>query len=289
MNLIFSFNFDFNIIALQTIWSIAISMIILGLMIWLPFQVILATGLLIVLGHNLLDFYEARNPSPGWWYDLLHRVGFHNLWDNHNLLILYPFLSWAGLMMMGYCFGHLFIKFEGKQRKKILIGLGLGLIVLFVILRFINLYGNPFKWSVQENDLATFFSFMNVQKYPPSLLFMCATIGPALILLAFMQNIKNGFTRFVTVYGRVPFLYYILHFLLIHILSSIFYFARGHSRAEGVADRPGFIPNFIDPTEGYSLAVVYLLWIGIVLALYPVCKWFSDYKRKHKKWWLSYL
>ena len=131
---------------------------------------------------------------------------------------------------------------------------------------------------------------MNVQKYPPSLLYMCATVGIGILFLALVGNVKNGLTRFITVYGRVPFFYYILHFLLIHTISSILFLSRGHSFADGLAPRGGFVPNFIVPGEGYSLFVVYIIWICVVLALYPACKWFSDYKLKHRdRWWLSYL
>ena len=290
MNFAFTFDIHFEVIALQTIWAIGISMIILGLMIWLPFTAILIIGSVIVLGHNALDFLEkGRTASPGWWYDLIHHFGLYPLWANHNLMILYPFLSWAGLMMLGYCFGKLYTKFEGRARKKMLIGLGLGLLVLFAIVRATNLYGDPDPWSNQKNSLYSFFSFMKVHKYPPSLLYMCATIGPALIFLALTENSRNGLTRFITVYGRVPFFYYILHFFLLHLLSSIFFLLRGHSFAEGLKDTPGFLPKFVAPTEGYSLFIVYVIWLAVVISLYPLCKWFSDYKQRHKDWWLSYL
>ncbi len=292
MNFAFSFDVHYSIIALQTIWSIGISMIILGLMVWLPFYVILTTGLLIVLGHNLLDFYEAGlKSSPGWWYDLIHRPGFYPLGGGRSLLILYPFLSWAGLMMLGYCFGKLFLKYEGLQRRKMLLWLGLGILVFFVAARFIDEYGDAAKWSTQKDSVFTFLSFMNLTKYPPSLLYMCATIGIGILFLAFFANARNGLTRFITVYGRVPFLYYVLHFFLIHLVSSVFYLLRGHSVAEGLEIKQGgFLPQFAAADEGYSLFWVYIIWICVVLSLYPVCKWFSNYKLKHKeKWWLSYL
>ncbi len=292
MNFAFSFDIHYSLIALQTIWAIGISMIILGIVIWLPFTAILIAGTGIVLGHNMLDFYEAGLKSrPGLLYSLLHVPGPFHLWPGHTLLVLYPFLAWSGLMMLGYCFGRLFLSVEGQQRKKMLISLGLGMIFFFAILRYTNVYGNPFKWGTQKNGVYTFLDFMNVQKYPPSLLFICATIGPALLFLAFTENIKNGLTRFITVYGRVPFFYYILHFYLIHLISSLLYLSRGHSFAEGIhTNTTGFFqPNFLVPGEGYSLAAVYGLWLFVVLSLYPLCKWFSQYKQKHKNWWLSYL
>ena len=292
MSFAFTFDIHYGLVAFQTIWSIAISMIILGLMIWLPFPVILAAGTLIVLGHNSLDYYEANFKSqPGWVYSLVHIPGFYKLWDGHNLLILYPFLSWSGLMMLGYCFGKLFLSMEWKKRRKMLLCLGISTILLFAIVRAFNAYGDPLHWSTQKNALYTFLSFMNVQKYPPSLMYTCATIGPAIIFLALAGNVKNGLTKFVTVYGRVPFFYYILHFYWIHVLCMVFFFTRGHSFAEGIHHNvQGFLPNFIIPGEGYSLWVVYAVWLFVVVSLYPLCKWFSEYKLKHReKSWLSYL
>ncbi|HYC39743.1 MAG TPA: heparan-alpha-glucosaminide N-acetyltransferase domain-containing protein [Chitinophagaceae bacterium] len=300
INFAFSFDLRYSIIGLQTIWAIGISMIILGLVIWLPFTAILAVGTLIVVGHNMLDFYEATLPGPqtdpGWLYSLLHRPYFYELWDGHRLFILYPFLPWAGLMMLGYCFGKLFLSYEGSRRKKMLLITGGCLILLFVMLRFTTRagssfhYGDPLFWSEQKNLLYSIFSFMNVQKYPPSLLFMCATIGIGLIILAFSGRISGAFARFVIVFGRVPFFYYVLHFFLIHLLTAVFFLSRGHSLAEGLNPPDPMFPKFILPGEGYDLWVVYLVWAGIVLLLYPLCRQFSQYKSRNRdKKWLSYL
>jgi uncharacterized membrane protein len=289
VNFAFGFDFHFSLFGLQVIWAIGISMIILGFLIWLPYTAIFIIGLIIVFGHNLLDYYEAGlTQQPAWWYSLLHIQGIYKISETRSLLIFYPFLPWSGLMMLGYCFGKLFLKFEGNKRKKMLILLGCTVLLFFVVLRYTNTYGDPVKWSTQKNDLYTFLSFMKVQKYPPSLLYMCATVGIALLFLAFAGNANNRLSRFITVYGRVPFLYYVLHFYLIHFISMIFFFARGHSAAEGIYYGKE-LPNFIIAGEGVSLGYVYLIWICIVLALYPVCKWFSEYKRTHKDWWLSYL
>lgn len=288
----FSFGFDpaFHLVALQVIWAIGISMFFLGLLIWLPFPVLLIAGLAIVAGHNILDGYEAKMTSPpDWWYQLLHQPGGVPLSKSYLLLVLYPFLAWTGLMILGYCFGKQFLQFEGSARRKMLVWLGVGLLLLFAILRYTNKYGNPFPWSEQKNGLYTFFSFMNVQKYPPSLLYICATIGISMLLLALLSNFRNRLTDFITVYGRVPFFYYILHFYLIHIVSTIFYFARGHSFAEGTKPGPGFLPFFIAPGEGVRLPWVYLIWILIVISLYPLCRWYSRYKKTHDHWWLSYI
>jgi len=284
-------NIYFSVFIIQTLWAIGISMAILGVMIWLPFYAILITGLVIVLGHNTLDFAEANHqgPFPLWW-ELLHRQGEYSLWEGHRLFIFYPFLSWSGLMMLGYCCGKIFTAYETPQRNKILVATGLGLLVFFAALRFTNAYGDPLHWSGQKNALFTFLSFMNVQKYPPSLLYMCATIGPALIFLGLVKNTSGRLSKILIVYGRVPMFYYIIHFYVLSIISISLYLSRGHTVAEGLKGVPGMPWRFVAPGEGYSLAIAYLIWISVVIALYPLCKWYDKYKSSHpEKKWLSYL
>jgi len=288
VNLLLTFDINFSFIALEVIWAIGISMVILGLMTWLPFEIILVVGLLIVLGHNALDFYEKKQTTPfSATYDLIHRQGFHPLWGR-QLLILYPFLPWAGLMMLGYCLGKVLRNNDAAWRKRSLIITGMTTIALFIILRYINVYGDPAPWSPQPTVFYSFLSFINSSKYPPSLFFMCMTIGPALLLMAWWDNIQNGFTTIVSVYGRVPFFYFLAHLFVIHLFSAVTYFMRGHSLAEGV--NPTAFIKFIEPGEGFQLRYVYLLWLAIVIALYPLCKWYDQYKTNHKeKKWLSYL
>lgn len=289
VNLLLTFDIDFSFIALEVIWAIGISMVILGLMIWLPFEIILAVGLLIVLGHNTLDFYEKDQTTPfSATYDLIHRRGAHSLWGKHQLLILYPFLPWTGLMMLGYCLGKVLRNNDAAYRKRFLIIAGISTIALFIILRLINVYGDPAPWSPQPNGFYTFLSFINSTKYPPSLFFMCMTIGPALLLMAWWDNIQNGFTKIVSVYGRVPFFYFLVHLFVIHLFSAVTYFMRGHSFAEGT--NPTAFIKFIQPGEGFHLRYVYLVWLAVVISLYPVCKWYDRYKTNHKeRKWLSYL
>jgi uncharacterized membrane protein len=288
VNLLLTFDINFSFIALEVIWAIGISMVILGLMTWLPFEIILAVGSLIVLGHNTLDFYEKDQTTPfSANIYLIHRQGFHPLWGR-QLLILYPFLPWTGLMMLGYCLGKVLRNNDAAWRKRSLIIAGTSAIALFIILRFINVYGDPAPWSPQPNGFYTFLSFINSSKYPPSLFFMCMTIGPALLLMAWWDEIQNGFTKIVSVYGRVPFFYFLTHLFVIHLFSAVTYFIRGHSFSEGV--NPTAFIKFIQPGEGVQLRYVYLVWLAIVIALYPLCKWYDGYKTNHKeKKWLSYL
>jgi len=289
-----TFNPNYNFIILQVIWAIGISMVILALMIRLPFSVIFFTGLLIVLGHNLLDVPEsAVGFKAGFWWDLLHHgfFSFYPLSQNHTLLILYPFVPWCGLMMLGYCTGVFFSeKYSSAQRRKILSSIGISLIIVFIIVRLINGYGNPEPWSTQKNKLLNVLSFINVHKYPPSLMYMCMTIGPAFLLLSFFETIQNGFTRKINIYGRVAFFYYVVHIYLIHTVSLIFFIAKGHTMRQGT-DISGGIPfYFLSAKDGYSLLVVYIIWISVIIALFPLCNWYNTYKTNHReKWWLSYL
>jgi uncharacterized membrane protein len=290
-NLIFSFDITFSAIALEVIWAIGISMVILGLAIWLPFEIILTLGLLIVFGHNALDYYERKQATPfGFGYDLIHRAGFHQLSEKHRLLILYPFLPWTGLMMLGYCLGKILRNKNEMYRKKFLVITGLSTIAVFIVLRLVNVYGDPARWSAQANNFYTFLSFINTTKYPPSLFFISMTIGPGLLLLAWWDTIQNAFTRIVSVYGRVPLFYFLTHFFLIHLLSAAAFFIRGHSFAEDAADLSTPFIKFIKAGEGVPLRYVYVIWLSIVIILYPVCKWYDNYKTNHKeKKWLSYL
>jgi uncharacterized membrane protein len=291
INFAFSFDPSYGFVGLQTIWSIGISMIVMAAVIWLPFPLILALGLLIILGHNSLDFYEAKHKGNyDFIYSILHHPQGFPVGENHVLFVMYPFLSWAGLMIMGYCFGKLFLLYEGAARRKMLWWLGFGISAFFIVLRVADMYGDPGRWQRQRSFLLTFFDFIDVQKYPPSLLYMCATIGPAILFLAATDGVVNRLSKFITVYGKVPFFYYVLHFFLIHILSGIFFLASGNTMGDAVKAAVEFqLPLFILPGKGYDLWVVYIVWLAVIFMLYPVCNWFSKYKQTHKQWWLSYL
>jgi uncharacterized membrane protein len=289
-----TYNPHYNLIIFQVIWAIGISMVLLGLLIRLPFNFILIIGLIIVFGHNLLDIPEsAAGFKAGFWWDLLHHGFFarYPLSQNHVLVILYPFAPWTGLMILGYCTGVFFSsKYSVQKRRKILNSIGICLILLFILVRFINLYGNPEPWSIQKNALFTILSFINVHKYPPSLLYMLMTIGPAFLLLALFEKIQNRFRGAMRIYGRVAFFYYVIHLYLIHFISAVFFFAKGHTFLEGTQLDGGLPFYFLAAKDNYSLLTVYVIWVCVVIVLYPLCKWYDAYKTNHReKWWLSYL
>ncbi len=293
ITLALTFNPLYSVFILQVIWVIGISMVLMSALIYLPFRFILILGVLVVFGHNLLDIPEAvKDFKPGLVWSLLHRSSGFPFWG-HYLYILYPFLPWTGLMLVGYCAGLFFTpQFTPAQRRKVLIWTGTCLMLSFFALRLINLYGDPVPWSWQKESWRTLFSFFNVNKYPPSLLYLCIMIGPALLALAFLEPLQNGFTRIVRVYGRTAFFYYIVHFYVIHFTSMLCFFGRGHDFQEAIdyTTKNNFPFLFAIPGEGFSLGVTYLIWVVIVVGLYPICKRYDRYKTNNpQKWWLSYL
>lgn len=289
-----TFNPLFNVIILQVIWAIGVSMILLGLLVRLPFWLIFSIGFVIVFGHNLLDNHEiSKGLQGGFLPDLLYfsKFSIHFLTESqsHLIIIVYAFLPWTGVMLLGYCFGKLYEQgVDPVWRRKTLLLLGGGLVLFFIVLRWINIYGDPVPWSEQpRGSFFTFLSFINLNKYPPSLGFFCMTLGPAMIMLALLENVRGKVVDFFKVFGRVPMFYYILHFYFIHILVVIVFFLSGYTSSEIVTPQNPF--HFRPPDFGFNLWGVYAVWLVVVLVLYPLCKKYDRYKSTHKKWWLSYL
>lgn len=288
MNFAFSFDYHYYFIFLQVIWAIGISMVILALLIWLPFPVLFGIGLIIFFGHNLIDYAEAAEGRVGLFWSLLHRPNFTGLGSGRTLAVLYPFLPWTGIMLLGYSLGKWYEQsVDPVVRRKRLVTLGLGLIALFFILRSINEYGDPTPRDPNLTGIQAFFSYMNVQKYPPSLMFSSIIFGIGMLLLAGLELVRNKFTDILNIFGRVPFFYYVLHFYLIHLLTIIGFFAAGYGAAD--IRNPNIPFNFRPPAFGYPLWAVYLIWLGVLIVLYPLCKWYNNYKSRHNHWWLSYI
>jgi uncharacterized membrane protein len=205
LNFAWFFNIHFSLIALTVIWALAIGMISLALFIHLPFKAILVLGILLVAGHNILDpIHVAGEGADAIGWSLLHEQGGFQF-PLTFVFVGYPIIPWIGVMLLGYCFGSLYQpSYDALTRKKILLSIGGGAIVLFVLLRLLNIYGDPHPWSVQKDPLFTFLSFINVTKYPPSLLYVLITLGPALIFLAISEKYKGKLTQALVSLGRVP-------------------------------------------------------------------------------------
>ena len=282
---------DFNsiMIFLQVIWAIGLSMVVLSVLQFLPYKILILLGLIIVFGHNLLDPVLIETPfwkSALW--SIIHQR--HDYLINEHLffVVQYPFLPWLGLMILGYSIGKLYLpEIEPSYRKKILRVIGIAAIIIFILLRWINQYGDMHPWNTQRTTVFTLLDFVNTTKYPPSLLYILMTIGPALILLSVVENFSGKLSGIIVVFGKVPFFYYVLHVFLIHSIAWMVFFATGHGwkDLDFVHFRDGSLPY----GSGHPLWLVYAAWVAIIIILYFPCRWYSKYKATHKKWWLSYI
>jgi uncharacterized membrane protein len=275
----------FNLILLQVIWAIGWGMVLLAGLVWLPRGVLAALAFVIIAGHNLLPNIQPVTVDNAIWA-LLHNSPFLlPLPGLPPLLVPYSRGPWLGLMLAGYVVGPWF-RLPLPERNRRLRLAGTALLVLFVALRATNWYGDPQPWSVQPRGLTyTLLSFINITKYPPSLLFICLTQGVALWLLSGAETATGRLSRWLRTFGQVPFFYYLLHLLLISGAAWVWsYLAFGHP----------FNFSFAEPKDwpaGYqpSLARAYTVWAGVILALYWPCRWYMGYKQRHSYWWLSYL
>ncbi|MEI9945892.1 MAG: heparan-alpha-glucosaminide N-acetyltransferase domain-containing protein [Chitinophagaceae bacterium] len=289
---IIAFGWYFNFVpALNfiVIWALGVSMIVLAALIYLPFSAILFISLAMIFGHNLLDSVQV--PGPGiksilW--SLVHQPNFTD-YKGVFLFIGYPVIPWIGVMSLGYCLGRLYEKeIDAAKRKKTLLWMGVGAIILFIIIRYSNAYGDGLLWSKQGSAAFTVLSFINVTKYPPSLLYVLMTIGPALVFLTFTENARSGISEKIKIIGRVPLFYYIIHLYLLHLFALFATYFCGHTPGDMILNNwVGFDPKL--QGYGFSLGITYAVWAVLIIILYFICKWYDKYKRTHGWWWLSYL
>jgi uncharacterized membrane protein len=284
----------YNVLILQVIWAIGASMILIGILVRLRASLLFigVVGMAIFFGHNIIDRVNFGHVTQTfWWRLLLSSNGFGAFYPtgvNRGILMAYALLPWTGVMMLGYVFGMIYkSSFDALKRRKILLNTGLVLLALFFVFRYFNLYGDPAPWSVQKTTSLSIISFFNVTKYPCSLLYLCMTLGAALITLALTEHVKNKFTAILIVFGNVPFFYYLCHWYLMRLCTIIVFFVQGYNSSQIVNPKQ---PLLFEPDGfGFNLFGVYVLWIIIITILYFPCRWFSNYKRTHRQWWLSYL
>jgi uncharacterized membrane protein len=279
----FAWNFAIGFpVFLLVIWALGLSMIVLAALIFLPEPVIAAISLITIFGHNLLDGFRPTDPNilAGLW-TVLHVPG---MALPGKFFVGYPLIPWFAVMALGFTLGRIY-RWDAPARKRFLLLTGAAAVFAFLVLRGFNLYGNPRPWSPQSTPAMTIASFLNVLKYPPSLHYLLMTLGPALMLLAVFERVRGRFADVVSVYGRVPFFYYVLHLFLIHTLAYGFAMWQG---GEG-----GFlsldISSFPD-WYGTSLAGVYVAWLIVLALLYLPCRMYADFKsRRTDLKWTSYL
>lgn len=284
-----TFNGTYNFIILQVIWAIGTSMIFLGLASRISYKTVLITGLILVFGHNLFNLFPAPPDSNG---GLILKIFFTAsgtvvpLSANHFVGVFYAILPWTGVMFVGYGVGAWYKKgYAADRRQRNLLIVGLLTIFVFISLRLINIYGDPVPRKEYHDFFKNVLAFFNVNKYPPSLQYIAMTLGPAMLFLAFTEKLSNRFARITSVYGAVPFFYYVIHFYLLHTLLIVIFFATGHSNKEIVQ-----VPFLFRPAAfGFGLPIVYLIWLCVVASLYLPCRWFKRYKETHRQWWLRYI
>jgi uncharacterized membrane protein len=292
------FNLDYHFaLFLQVIWVIGVGMALLAALVHLPMRAIAVLSVGLIVLHNLLDKFQVTpwqgpgTPAPGFWasmWMLLHQPGVVFLAPNVHGLILYPLIPWVGVIAAGYVFGTVY-SYEPERRRRFLFRLGAVLVAAFVVIRGINIYGDPSRWSVQKNVAFTVLSFLNTTKYPPSLLYLLMTLGPACLCLGWFERLgQNPITNIFITFGRVPLFFYLGQWITAHGLGVLLSYLAGKPTGwlfSGFLNLPSPNPGNL----GFSLWVVYAAWFAGVVILYPLCRWFAGVKRRRKDWWLSYL
>lgn len=286
-----TFNLDFGLSFAVVLWALGCSMIALAALAYLPARVVALVGVVMIAAHNLFDGVRPESfGALGWLWKVLHTNGAISPAPGYTFVVNYPLVPWVGVMAAGYGLGALLLRERG-ERRRLLFRLGAALTAAFVVLRAANVYGDPRPWAAQGDWVLTVLSFLNCEKYPPSLLFLLMTLGPSLVALAWFDRDPGPRARPFVVFGRVPLFYYLLHFPLIHLVALALSYARygqGPWLFTGPPWGPGLMRAFPEG-YGYGLGVVYAVWVAVVLLLYPLCRWFAGVKRRRRDAWLSYF
>jgi uncharacterized membrane protein len=280
-----SFDIHFNYFVAQVIFAIGVSMVALSAIVHLPRGAIAVIGLAMIAGHNALDGIKAEQlgaAAPLWHF--LHQPGLFDIAPGVKFFVLYPLIPWIGVMAAGYALGPVFTQ-ERAARVQQLFMLGVAVTLGFVVLRATNLYGDPAPWTIQDSLPATLLSFINCEKYPPSLLYLGMTLGPALMLVAAFEWVRGPVAAWIATFGRVPFFYYVVHIFLLHALAILFAWVTIGDTGWLFGSLAGRKPA----AYGLPLAGIYAVWLAVVVALYPLCRWFAGIKRRRTEWWWSYL
>lgn len=293
MRLAYNFNFSLRPpVLLVVLWVLGLCMIALAALISLPIRLLTVLSVVVIAFHNLLDNIEPSQFGTGAWvWNLVHQPGAFQF-AGRVFVVAYPLVPWVAVMAAGFCFGQVFLM-EVERRRRIMLILGATLTLAFLVIRAVNIYGDPARWSHQSSGMFTVLSFLNCTKYPPSLVFLLMTLGPALLALAYFEGRRLTPSNPLIVFGRVPLFFFILHFYAAHVVAAVMACLRyGRSAFTFIFNPVPSMgaPNGLYPADfGYKLWVVYVVWILIVGALYPLCRWFAKVKASRRDWWLSYL
>jgi uncharacterized membrane protein len=286
----FFFQLGIDPLFLLVLWALGMSMIALAAMVFLPYGALLAVSVAIIALHNLFDgVTPSRFGAFGWLWQILHVQGLLRLSDP-TVIVAYPLVPWMGVMAAGFCFGRVY-QLPPERRRAVIFSVGLVLTAAFVVLRAINVYGDPRPWSPQDDAVFTVLFFVNTTKYPASLAFVLMTLGPAMLFLAWADRSRLGDRSPLLVFGRVPLFYFLVHIPLIHAMAVALTWLE-YGAAPFLFTPPptlGTPRTVFPPDYGWDLWAVYAVWAAAVVALYPLCLWFMRMKARRRDWWVSYL
>jgi len=272
----------YELTLLEVIWAIGCSMILLAGIIWLPRWLQIIMALAMIFGHDALPLAGMAS-DDNLLLAFLHNSPFFI--SNPPVLVAYTIVPWVGVMLLGFVMGEWF-NYPSQTRDKFLLITGTSALILFVVLRFLNIYGDPSPWSIQERgDMYTFLSFLNVSKSPPSLLFLSVTIGAACILLVGLNKIPTGVKQVFITYGRVPFFFFIVHLAVISFAAYVWTYISFGKAVNLSFEKSANWPAAYQP----NLLRACIVWLLLVTLLYFPCKWYGNYKARNKAWWVSYL
>jgi uncharacterized membrane protein len=272
------FNFSSHVVLLDVLWALGWAMMVLALLVHLPLAAIVTFGMVMILGHDLLDPIRSSNPL----WSILHAPNFILRTPEHSILVVYPLIPWIGVTAVGYGLAVVY-GWTRERRRAFLIRSGIVLTAAFIVIRAINAYGDPVPWN-------TALSFLNTTKYPPSLLFLLMTLGPALIFLGTIDGRIPWPLRPTQVFGKVPLFYFLVHVPLIHLIAVVVCLAR-YGQMHGMFETPSVnqFPVAFPTGWGFPLPIVYLVWGCVVGVLYPLCSWYAGLKQRRRSRWLSYV
>ena len=282
------FKIDYSSVALLVIWALGLSMILLALTSWLKQQTVFIIGILILVGHNLLDGYTVGNSgfaSLAW--HVFHQAGTVTITDSFAVTVLYPIAPMYGLICVGYGMGSLFTEDSAEERNALFKRVALILLLSFITIRLINVYGDPTPWVYNEYFIRTIFSFFNVTKYPMSLDYTLITLTILFFLLSKIEKTKNTIHNYLSLFGKVSMFFYIIHIFLIHVIAIGLYVIINFQSI----DLKHLTTGVMDITlqYGYSIWVVYIIWILVLFMLYPVCKKYREIKLKYTNSLLRFI
>lgn len=285
IKLAWHFKIDYSFLVLLVIWAIGASMVLLAAACWLKQEAVFIIGIVIIAFHNLFDSVAFQNKTLSLIWNILHQTGSSDILGGVEIKVLYPILPMFGLICLGFGMGSLFTKESLEIRKSILQRVSLILLLVFISIRTINEYGDPNPWVHNQYLYRTVFSFLDVTKYPMSLDYMLIMLSILFFLFVQIETKSLALYRPLALFGKVSMFFYVIHLFVIHALAIGSHFVINDFQMDW---------NAIDIYEitfkyGFSLPVVYIIWLSILILLYPICKKYRTLKSQYPNSFLKFI